>query len=908
MEDQPSRRSGRMAAKVAAAPKPPPPEPAKGSRRSSRAKPPPPSARVPPPPPKAAAKNAAKSKKSKKQQRVNPKRKSLPTFLNDEEGNQVWIAPLLANEIQRAKKTGKHPMNQKRLYLHTVAAPAYRQAVYERTARAWQDLEEALLPTYGGRKWKVQVTIKDPINNKGHAVSPFFCFHEGSLEIAVWPHWLLSIPEPPRFPGYMKGSSTKSATVSSEEEEEDDEGEEVVEEDEDMEELEEMQSREVSSLSELALSERWRVPVPSYSIKWVSPLRESFSSRKSAWEHAKTLCQNEVFLDKVLTGYNANGQPITKIMMPGTKTVLKAGLVRFLRDGLWVVGQEEKWQRERLEEMDVPEAAVVTPFTTPRKMSTLAYYIQENRKDHQKKRLRELSQSEEKVKFTLRDAETELRVIWKTLPHDEQEDWAARARRLVEDTNTTEVNASKTEGETTDGGINLPTESKKLAMAATVPDQHSDTESRIFPAATQPRETDGVPALAKAQDHSESNNKGSSEALKITPASEHSGNAINVETERERSENAGHSEASAVPSSDRGAKPEPVTTQQTPPTNSSSQAQEGLPVEVQKRQPETSDSNAAGRVTPSSESEAPTQPKPSRCSGGVLSVDFPTRPYKRKSLEDEPEKQQRFVVKPQCQLSANPTPSSAWCLQQGQIDLCYEASLDHYDSVISTVQARDLTREFQDGFDVLRERGKGRFDMELPVFDQLEFSFITNLKKTPWMPVVRQILGKDVVLIHKGVFLSMPGAETQNYHQDGVHLTTQYQKPCHAINVFVPLVDLKTKSGPTEFCLGSHILGQEDYDERFLETPLVKAGTPVIFDYRLGHRGLSNTSDTCRPILYCTYAAAADGKEFRDSVNFSRKRYHKIGNMVSKTPSREERAQKRQRILENEQADQTVSI
>ena len=190
--------------------------------------------------------------------------------------------------------------------------------------------------------------------------------------------------------------------------------------------------------------------------------------------------------------------------------------------------------------------------------------------------------------------------------------------------------------------------------------------------------------------------------------------------------------------------------------------------------------------------------------------------------------------------------------------------------------------------------------MELPAFEKPEFDFITNLKKTPWMPVVRQILGKDVVLIHKGIFLSLPGAETQSYHQDGLHLTTQYQRPTHAINVFVPLISTRDipKCGPTEFCLGSHILGQEDYDEDFLETPLVPAGTPVIFDYRLGHKGLANTSDSCRPILYCTYAAAADGKEFRDSINFSRKRYHKLGEMVTKAPAREERAQKRQRFLE----------
>ena len=382
-------------------------------------------------------------------------------------------------------------------------------------------------------------------------------------------------------------------------------------------------------------------------------------------------------------------------------------------------------------------------------------------------------------------------------------------------------------------------------------------------------------------------------------ASDQHGNTIHLGTKPRIYDNAEHSEASP----DSGTRSEPVAKQQALSKLEGSQIQDGLFGDKKGEQPKNSDSNA-GRVTPSSESEAHTLQINNRCSSGVLSVELPTHPSKRKRLENGPEKQQSFVVKPH-QLPSNPGPSSSWCLQQEQIELCYEASLDHYDSVISTVKARDLTREFEDGFDVLRERGKGRFDMELPAFDQPEFSFITNLKKTPWMPVVRQILGKDVVLIHKGVFLSMPGAETQNYHQDGVHLTTQYQKPCHAINVFVPLIDLKMKSGPTEFCLGSHILGQEDYDEEFLETPLVKAGTPVIFDYRLGHKGLSNASDACRPILYCTYAAAADGKEFRDSVNFSRKRYHRIGSMVSKTASREERAQKRQRILENEHAEMT---
>jgi hypothetical protein len=62
---------------------------------------------------------------------------------------------------------------------------------------------------------------------------------------------------------------------------------------------------------------------------------------------------------------------------------------------------------------------------------------------------------------------------------------------------------------------------------------------------------------------------------------------------------------------------------------------------------------------------------------------------------------------------------------------------------------------------------------------------------------------------------------------------------------------------------------------------------------------MANSSQHCRPIVYCTYARASDGKEFRDSVNFSRKRYHKIGEMSAKPLSREERRNKRKRSIES---------
>jgi hypothetical protein len=126
------------------------------------------------------------------------------------------------------------------------------------------------------------------------------------------------------------------------------------------------------------------------------------------------------------------------------------------------------------------------------------------------------------------------------------------------------------------------------------------------------------------------------------------------------------------------------------------------------------------------------------------------------------------------------------------------------------------------------------------------------------------------------------------------------------VNVFVPLIDLTLRNGPTEFVSGSHILGYDDFDRSKVVIPEVAAGTPIIFDYRLGHRGLSNTSNVCRPIVYCTYAAVADGKAFRDSVNFSRKRYHKLGDFVEKPLSRDERRKLRDLAREDRECSEAV--
>jgi hypothetical protein len=77
---------------------------------------------------------------------------------------------------------------------------------------------------------------------------------------------------------------------------------------------------------------------------------------------------------------------------------------------------------------------------------------------------------------------------------------------------------------------------------------------------------------------------------------------------------------------------------------------------------------------------------------------------------------------------------------------------------------------------------------------------------------------------------------------------------------------------------GSHRLGrfEADADQAPSVVLLAKAGQPLLFDYRIRHRGLGNKSTTPRPCLYLTYAVAS----YDDRANFAGSRYKKLPGAV----------------------------
>lgn len=735
---------------------------------------------------------------------------------------KVWFSKATAVDVRRAKRLQSNPWNPSRNYLVRVPAMDIRTTVYEHTSYALALYERSLLPLYGGRPWKVIVKITDDGEQ-----SPYFVFHEGQLELACWPYLVEKIPCPttrsfpgqPQFPTidtvsleYVENEPIHSDDVDNDnyldfEEDSplDEEGRLLV--------LDMLQRRnDVHELCQMAVQQKSRVPLPTVTIKWISPLRETFSSRKQAYEAARVLCCKNVQIQKVFHGISANGKPMLP-NPPIKKAVLDAGAVLFERDGLWVVGQEEEWRQVshinstiiKGKDASIDESIAVTSGTSTRRLTGLVYYLQCNRREYQQKRQYELMKSIKSGGFAV---------------------------DVIECCPTTMISPN---------AVTQPTKLSAFPIVVTPP-----VQMRVPPRTNIVNEEKKDDCLHSSSQHDESNMENSHDILRHTHTPNSTiENVANIST----------------------------CTPQKPTSSNTNNVKVSFTVreaEIELRSVWKSLS-----VTERQEWE-----------------DKARRLVEQETDSKYHNSSSPTVVK-SSRIEYSPGPSVNWCLNEEQVKLCYNAGVNHFNQIMQTVKIRDLTRELEAGFDLLRERGRGRYDMELPVFDQKEFDFLNDPKRTPWMPVVKALLGNDAVLIHKGIFLSLPGAETQNYHQDGLHLSTQYQRPCHALNVFVPLVDLTTQG--TEFCLGSHILGQEDYVRKFVVTPRVRAGTPVIFDYRLGHRGLSNSSNSIRPVVYCTYAAGDNGKEFRDSVNFSRKRYRRIGDLVQEAPSREERAKKRGR-------------
>mmetsp|Transcript_23724 Transcript_23724/g.58152 ORF Transcript_23724/g.58152 Transcript_23724/m.58152 type:complete len:490 (-) Transcript_23724:1372-2841(-) len=137
---------------------------------------------------------------------------------------------------------------------------------------------------------------------------------------------------------------------------------------------------------------------------------------------------------------------------------------------------------------------------------------------------------------------------------------------------------------------------------------------------------------------------------------------------------------------------------------------------------------------------------------------------------------------------------------------------------------------------------------------------------------------QDIRVSQVGGIVSFPGAADQSIHADCSHLFEIFDcHPAHYINIFTPGVPFHEKVGGTAFFHGSHDLkftaehcgSSDDYSNVFpyLVRPSLTLGDVVLFDCRILHFGLANTSESAeRVLLYSntTQAWFTDPKNWED--------------------------------------------
>lgn len=169
-------------------------------------------------------------------------------------------------------------------------------------------------------------------------------------------------------------------------------------------------------------------------------------------------------------------------------------------------------------------------------------------------------------------------------------------------------------------------------------------------------------------------------------------------------------------------------------------------------------------------------------------------------------------------------------------------------------------------FKEIASRGNERFDLLLQSASSREF--IEEKVKSQVSTILEKVLGSNSELnFDVSVIYSKPGSPNQGWHCDGDHQkgspdcgwdpdgwkTTLAET--YALCLFIPLVDLNDETGFTQYWPGSHrnknLVGFGPVAEIAQATWNAKcsAGDAIWYDYRLFHRGMSNSSSILRPIV-----------------------------------------------------------
>lgn len=153
-------------------------------------------------------------------------------------------------------------------------------------------------------------------------------------------------------------------------------------------------------------------------------------------------------------------------------------------------------------------------------------------------------------------------------------------------------------------------------------------------------------------------------------------------------------------------------------------------------------------------------------------------------------------------------------------------------------------------FSECASRGRGRFDVRFAADDNNPFAALLEHLDRTLAPLFDGVFGEGLWSRNfAGLVDSLPQSEAQQWHTDGQHLFAGMELPPHAATCFVALQPLVAECplGCPQFAPGSHISKAAKALEEGVELDVVHgemqaAGDAILFDYRLVHRGVENSS------------------------------------------------------------------
>ena len=191
----------------------------------------------------------------------------------------------------------------------------------------------------------------------------------------------------------------------------------------------------------------------------------------------------------------------------------------------------------------------------------------------------------------------------------------------------------------------------------------------------------------------------------------------------------------------------------------------------------------------------------------------------------------------------------------------------------------DLDRALED-----KDASRNQYLELRPRMFELSAANVSLFDRDPIAGFAEALVAPDCHVVHNNSFRTPTGAGISGWHQDDApHLLVTGGEPPTNIRLPVLLFTanyyltdvMSVENGPTQVIPGSHLFGapcpasmEGNPHEKDLFSCLGKAGSVVMFNNQVWHRGATNTSEKTRYMTQISYARRLIGHKYFPFMNY----------------------------------------